>query len=147
MNAPAFRLARQLDPENPWPGLAAFEEEAQDYFHGREGEAEELVRRVIDAQVIVLFGKSGLGKTSLLKAGLFPRLRAKHFLPVYVRLDFGPSAPPFVDQLRDAFFATLAEQDVDFPRPEGRASRYGRTSIEPTWRCGARRTFSSRRSS
>jgi hypothetical protein len=36
---------------------------------------------------LVQFGKSGLGKTSLLQAGLFPRLRQKPFLPVMVRLN------------------------------------------------------------
>ena len=51
---------------------------------------------VLDAPVTVLFGRSGLGKTSLLRAGLFPLLRDPsphlsltriHYLPVYVRLD------------------------------------------------------------
>ena len=60
---------------------------AREYFNGRGGETEDLLRRVVDAPVTVLFGKSGLGKTSLLRAGLFPRLREKHFLPVHVRLD------------------------------------------------------------
>ena len=40
-----------------------------------------------DASVTVLYGRSGLGKTSLLRAGLFPALREENFLPVYVRLE------------------------------------------------------------
>jgi WD40 repeat protein len=105
----------QLDPDNPWPGLQPFEENARDYFHGRDAEAQELVRRVIGAPLTVLFGKSGLGKTSLLKAGLFPRLRAKQFLPVYVRLDIRPDAPPLAEQLRDALRATCRSERVDAP--------------------------------
>jgi hypothetical protein len=72
-----------------------------------------LLRRVVDAPVTVLFGKSGLGKTSLLRAGLFPRLREQHFLPVHVRLDVRPSAPRLVDQLRDALGRTIAEERVE----------------------------------
>jgi WD40 repeat protein len=107
--------AAQLDRDNPWPGLESFEEEARDYFHGREAEAEDLLRRVIDAPLTVLFGKSGLGKTSLLKAGLFPRLREKSFLPVHVRLDIRPEAPGLVEQLRDALLGEIARQRVEAP--------------------------------
>ena len=42
----------------------------------------------------VLFGQSGLGKSSLLQAGLFPRLRAERYLPVAIRLDHAATAPP-----------------------------------------------------
>ncbi|HYI12161.1 MAG TPA: hypothetical protein VEK57_24115 [Thermoanaerobaculia bacterium] len=107
--------ATQLDRENPWPGLESFEENARDYFHGREAEAEDLLRRVSDAPLTVLFGKSGLGKTSLLKAGLFPRLREKNFLPVHVRLDIRPDAPELGEQLRDALLAEIARKRVDAP--------------------------------
>ncbi|HYK04632.1 MAG TPA: hypothetical protein VE974_22965 [Thermoanaerobaculia bacterium] len=107
--------ATQLDPENPWPGLESFEESARDYFHGREAEAEDLLRRVSDAPLTVLFGKSGLGKTSLLKAGLFPRLREKNFLPVHVRLDIRPDAPELGEQLRDSLLAVIARERVDAP--------------------------------
>ncbi|MEA2413418.1 MAG: hypothetical protein QOI58_75 [Thermoanaerobaculia bacterium] len=105
----------QLDRDNPWPGLESFEENAQDYFHGRETEAEDLLRRVADAPLTVLFGKSGLGKTSLLKAGLFPRLRARNFLPIHVRLDIRPEAPGLIEQLRDGLLAEIARERVDGP--------------------------------
>ena len=46
-------------------------------FHGRDEEAAELARRVQRKNLTVLFGQSGLGKTSLLRAGLVPRLRGE----------------------------------------------------------------------
>lgn len=107
----------RLDAQHPWPGLAAFDEFSRAYFHGREGEIEELARRVEQMPLVVLFSKSGLGKTSLLRAGLLPRLRERRFLPVYVRLVFHPDAPALVDQLRDALRATLAAERVDTPPP------------------------------
>ncbi|WP_067672537.1 nSTAND1 domain-containing NTPase [Nocardia miyunensis] len=92
-------VTTQLDADNPWPGLAAFEEDAREFFHGRDLEAELLLQHVLDAPVTVLYGRSGLGKTSLLRAGLFPLLREKKFLPVYVRFDVEPGAAPLTRQL------------------------------------------------
>jgi putative ribosome biogenesis GTPase RsgA len=71
--------ARQLDSENPWPGLESFQENAHDFFFGRDREAESLLNHVRDASVTVLYGRSGLGKTSLLRVGLFPRSATKTF--------------------------------------------------------------------
>ena len=42
----------------------------------------------------VLFGQSGLGKTSLLRAGLFPRLRREDMMPIAIRLDHDPAGAP-----------------------------------------------------
>ncbi|WP_157269662.1 nSTAND1 domain-containing NTPase [Azohydromonas aeria] len=84
--------AVRLDAQHPWPGLAAYDEGAQGFFHGREDEAAELLRLIRLSPLAVLYGKSGLGKSSLLMAGVFPALRAERFLPVYVRVDFGPQA-------------------------------------------------------
>ena len=39
--------------------------------------------------VTVVFGKSGIGKTSLLNAGLFPQLKDEGFWPILLPLDYG----------------------------------------------------------
>jgi hypothetical protein len=77
-----------VNADNPWPGLLAFREADQDYFEGRPTETEDLFRLVMRERLIVFFGLSGLGKSSLLQAGLFPLLRREGILPVYIRLDF-----------------------------------------------------------
>lgn len=77
----------QLDSDNPWPGLESFEEDARDFFFGRDNEIKLLRENVLDTPVTVLYGCSGLGKTSLLQAGLFPALRERNFLPIYVRFE------------------------------------------------------------
>ncbi len=75
-----------VDEQNPWPGLDFFAEKSSAFFHGREAEADLLLTMVRHRLLTVLYGQSGLGKSSLLQAGLFPRLRADGWLPVYVRL-------------------------------------------------------------
>ena len=98
-----------VDEQNPWPGLVAFTEELQDFFHGRLDEADDLLRRVGRKNLTVLFGQSGLGKSSLLQAGLFPRLRAEGYLPVPIRLDHAASSPPLSEQVTGAVTRAILE--------------------------------------
>ncbi|HET6913244.1 MAG TPA: hypothetical protein VFH71_07875 [Rhodanobacteraceae bacterium] len=98
-----------VDPENPWLGLFSYSEETRAYFHGRDEEAAELARRVQRKLLTVLFGQSGLGKTSLLRAGLVPRLRNEGYCPVYVRVDYAPESPPPSEQIKQAIFRATAD--------------------------------------
>jgi WD40 repeat protein len=107
----------RLDAENPWPGLESFDERARGFFYGRVRESDNLLRRVLDAPVTVLYGRSGLGKTSLLQAGLFPTLREQHHLPVYVRFDFERDARSITLQLRDSVYGTIAAEVPEAPPP------------------------------
>ncbi len=91
---------RIVDHENPWPGLSSFTESICKYFHGREAETRELFQLVKRGNLIVLFGKSGLGKTSILNAGLFPLLRTEQFLPISIRINFDEDSPPFSEQVK-----------------------------------------------
>jgi hypothetical protein len=98
----------KLDPENPWLGLFSYTEENRAYFHGRDEEAAELARRVQRKLLTVLFGQSGLGKTSLLRAGLVPRLYGEGYCPVYVRIDYAAGSPPPSTQIKQAVFRATA---------------------------------------
>ncbi len=100
--------AAAVDRENPWPGLTTFSEGQAAFFFGREEEVRELYRRVDRKALTVLFGQSGLGKSSLLQAGLFPRLREARFCPVYVRLDHAPDATSLTEQIKKAVFKETA---------------------------------------
>ncbi len=97
-----------VDPQNPWPGLSAYEEAFQAFFYGRREVAEDLFRQVKCRLLTVLFGRSGLGKTSLLRAGIFPKLRREGFLPVPLRLDFAKEAPELAAQVKSALGNALA---------------------------------------
>ncbi len=104
-----------IDRDNPWPGLIAFDEGAEQFFNGRTDETAELRRLVMQAPLTVLFGASGLGKTSLLQAGLFPLLRRSHFLPIYIRLNLEQTGRPLIDQARLALRSEMVAQKVDAP--------------------------------
>lgn len=70
---------------NPWLGLKSYEED--DRIYGRNKETEDLTNVIINSFNTTIYGKSGIGKTSLLKAGIFPMLRYEDFCPVYIRLE------------------------------------------------------------
>ncbi|MGH6841790.1 MAG: hypothetical protein ACREDV_06815, partial [Methylocella sp.] len=104
-----------MDADNPWPGLSAFTEDLEAYFCGRAEETEDLFRRVKRKLLTTLFGMSGLGKTSLLQAGLFPILRREGYLPVPIRLDYELEAPGLGEQVKAAL--TKALEDADWAHP------------------------------
>lgn len=78
------------DDSNPWAGLMSYADPAAggaaQRFCGRDREIIDLFYLVDNNFIVTLYGKSGIGKTSLLNAGLFPRLRAEGYHPVPVRL-------------------------------------------------------------
>ncbi|MCD9876851.1 nSTAND1 domain-containing NTPase [Streptomyces guryensis] len=75
--AEAAGTAREEDEDAspPYRGLARFEPDDRALFFGRDRLVEELNHLVCDHRFAVLFGASGSGKSSLLRAGLIPRLR------------------------------------------------------------------------
>jgi WD40 repeat protein len=60
----------------PYPGLSSFTEEDAEYFFGREGEIEQIWRRLEGAHLLAVVGPSGAGKTSFIGAGLVPNAPA-----------------------------------------------------------------------
>ena len=95
-----------LDRDNPYPGLHPFEERDRVYFFGRDQESSTLLRMVRRRVLTMVFGRSGLGKTSLLNAGLAPELRDRFYFPVTTRFDFAPASGELTRQL----LAQIAEQ-------------------------------------
>jgi WD40 repeat protein/class 3 adenylate cyclase len=67
--------AGALETRNPYKGLRAFGEgDAEDFF-GREALTEHLVERLGQTRFLAVVGPSGSGKSSVVRAGLVPRLR------------------------------------------------------------------------
>jgi tetratricopeptide (TPR) repeat protein len=96
-----------VDPESPWLGLRSFTEETQGYFFGRADELQDFFERVLHKPLSVLFGRSGLGKSSLIQAGLVPRLRETGLLPVSIRLRYEEDAPAMNAQMSAALQKAL----------------------------------------
>jgi WD40 repeat protein len=75
VDAPARVLAAG-SARAPYLGLASFQPTDAERFFGRERLVDELVGRLAGQHFLAVFGASGSGKSSLLRAGLLPTIRA-----------------------------------------------------------------------
>ncbi|MFC4870301.1 FHA domain-containing protein [Negadavirga shengliensis] len=94
--------AAVIDKYNPYLGLWPFDEKDSGFFFGRHKQIESLFGQVKRQNLTVLYGRSGYGKTSLLKAGLFPLLRENGFFPVYYRLNFEKTDTSILSQFKSS---------------------------------------------
>lgn len=115
----------------PYAGLAAFQQADADTFFGREKLTERLVGQLGGRRMLVLFGPSGSGKSSVLRAGLLPRFTDR---PVLLMT---PGAHPLEEcAIRLAAWtrvpagALLADLAAD-PRNLHRALRHALTHVPP----------------
>lgn len=77
-----------------------------------------------NAHVTVLYGRSGLGKTSLLRAGLFPLLHDHNLLPIYVRLELKAGAARPTSQPQQSVVDSIRAEVPDAVLP---------ADAEPLW--------------
>jgi hypothetical protein len=76
-----------------YPGPRSFTGDDRHLFFGRDAEKQELFRLIVLNDLVVLFGDSGTGKTSLLQAGVCPGLEEQQYKPVFIRLNNTDEAP------------------------------------------------------
>lgn len=100
-----------IDWQNPYPALSSFREEDKEYFFGRDKEIRELVDRIEKNVLTVLLGKSGVGKTSLLQAGLMPELKKKYYLPIYLRINYDNKKTSPIAQVKEAIESKIKKVD------------------------------------
>lgn len=102
------------DSQRPFMGLRSYEEKNKAQFGGRDEEIKELYTLVSTSRLTIIFGKSGIGKTSLIKAGLIPELRKNYLLPIYLRVDYSSVKSPLI-QVREFILDSLRIHDKTVP--------------------------------
>ncbi len=70
---------------SPYKGLLSYRLADAELFFGRTSALASLMKRLLRGALTVLHSESGAGKSSILQAGLSPRLIAAGHLPVYIR--------------------------------------------------------------
>jgi hypothetical protein len=65
-----------LDERSPYAGLRPYGEEDRRFFFGRDSDSTRLTSTIVASPLTVVFGPAGVGKTSIIRAGVMPRLRA-----------------------------------------------------------------------
>ncbi|MGZ8335778.1 MAG: ATP-binding protein [Allosphingosinicella sp.] len=70
---------------SPFKFLDAYEQGDKDIFFGRNAEVEQLYRLMFEANLVLVYGQSGTGKTSLIQCGLANRFQPTDWFQVFVR--------------------------------------------------------------
>jgi hypothetical protein len=78
-----------LNSRTRYPGAQPFSDDeiSRKTFFGRERESADLANKILANRLVVVYAKSGLGKTSLLNASVAQLLRNEQCLPLIVRVN------------------------------------------------------------
>jgi tetratricopeptide (TPR) repeat protein len=114
-NNSEFSIESSSDGNYRYPGSRPFNDTEVDrcLFFGRDKETQLLLHKTLNWGLVVLYARSGSGKTSLINAGLNQEFRDRGYMPVTVRLN-NPDVDPmqtFFQRIKD--FAEQKELDYE----------------------------------
>ncbi|MBX2989730.1 MAG: TonB family protein [Bacteroidetes bacterium] len=97
-----------------YPGTRPFQDTERDrlLFKGREDDVQRFLHLVLAERLVVLFSKSGAGKSSLLNAGVSPSLRERGYVPIPIRLN--DSQKPLIDLIDGQVRQAAADRHLEF---------------------------------
>lgn len=93
---------------NPWLGLQTYQEGNR--LWGRDTEVSTLSDIICNNLAIVVFGKSGIGKSSLIHAGISPEIRNRGLFPINIRLEHNTNIS-YTSQIKNAVENVLTLDD------------------------------------
>ncbi|HVN54449.1 MAG TPA: AAA family ATPase [Anaerolineaceae bacterium] len=104
-----YRQVRSPQPinESPYISLLPFDLADAQRFYGRDAAIDQLLNDLLCderlCRLVILHGDAGIGKTSLLRAGVEPALISGQHLPLYVRV----TTAPLIEQIKRSLLPTL----------------------------------------
>lgn len=108
--------------KNPWLGLDSYQE--GEILYGRNDDMRILTQYVLANRDTLFYGKSGIGKSSVLNACVIPAARRNDFIPVVIRL-LHKEAPSYLDQIKSALEgASIQRKEVVECKEKDRESVY-----------------------
>jgi hypothetical protein len=106
--------------KSPFKFLDSYTRDDREIFFGRDREISELYRRVFESKILLVYGISGTGKSSLINCGLASRFEDSDWLPVNVR-----RGNNFVGSINEAFIKhAISPFKKSFSVPEKLQSIY-----------------------
>lgn len=131
--------------QNPWAGLSSYEDPAKSArrlkFCGRDEATYDVAQLIDDNFLVTLYGKSGIGKTSLLNAGVFPALRREQYTPLSLRLGIAEESHAYQDIITDAVEHAISEIGGTMSIVNVVEEQTDRTAVDFLWNYFARSEF------
>lgn len=90
--------------QNPWLGLESYQE--GEVLYGRDEDIRDLIQCVLNDVDTLLYGKSGIGKSSILNAGILPAARRNGYLPVLIRFSHKEDED-YLQQIKSAIICAM----------------------------------------
>ncbi len=119
---------RLLLEENtpPYKGMSPYTARDRALFKGRDTKIRQVVRRIGEQRLLVIYGQAGVGKTSLLAAGVIPNLTEYGALVVYI--------PEYTQPVEKTFRNALADcgDQIPIALPDKALPALVRTVFEAT---------------
>ena len=138
-------MSQTENRQNPWAGLSSYEDPAKSKqplkFCGRDRETKEVSRLIDDNFFVTLYGKSGIGKTSLLNAGVFPALRRDQYTSLSMRLGMTDESQTFQEIITQAIEHAITEVGGSVQIINVTDEPSDCTATDYLWRWFARRRF------
>lgn len=78
-------MKQDKSTKSPFKFLDSYAENDKDIFFGREKEAEELYAKVFQGKLLLVYGASGSGKSSVINCGLANKFEPSDWLPIHIR--------------------------------------------------------------
>src|SRR3954469_6707266 len=80
-------VQRTTEIKNPFKGASTYTEKEEQNFYGRDKEKNDMIGLISHHTLSLLYSRSGIGKSSLVHAGIVPILKKmKGYFPVYIRI-------------------------------------------------------------
>ncbi len=131
--------------QNPWAGLSSYEDPLKSSvklkFCGRDNDTYDLARLIDDNFFVTLYGKSGIGKTSLLNAGIFPVLRKEQYTPISLRLGMTDESMTFQEIIINAIEHEIIGSGGRILTVNVVGEQFDRSATDYLWNYFARHTF------
>lgn len=93
--------------------LAPFGYKEANRFAGRDKEISEVIERVMGRKLIIIIGESGVGKTSLVEAGVVPRLKNCNFETIHFLFQKNP-LKNLIDAVKAFLKKEMESKDISF---------------------------------
>lgn len=96
-------IHNKIEEKNPWLGLQAYTEDKT--LYGRDDDIRALTQRVLSDNSLVLYGRSGIGKSSIINAGIIPSARRNGIISISIRLDHQKDSSSYQSQIAESLKA------------------------------------------